>query len=274
MYICSDVMKLMDAHLDGELDVKESLRVQAHLQECPDCRDHFVSEHAFQDLIRHSAAPSPAPEFARQCLTAALSREARRNQPARLRRRSQILFAAAGAVAAALLWFVFAGPFSAPVPALVQMAVAQHRAYLNHPDLLDVTSDDVRAVAAWLEQTLNLDPGLSVEPVADLRLVGARALAVGDLRVAHLVYRLGDDTVSLLVTPPQDVRFSSRDVIAFKNILFHPTDVDGYHTLQWSDNRHTYVLVSDRSKAVYDGCVICHGSGQNRDTIAGFQEGI
>ena len=273
MYDCSSVMKMMDAHLDGELDVKESLRVQTHLQECPYCRENFVSEHAFQDLLRHNASPTPAPEFARQCLSAALSREARQHQPARSRWPSPPLFAAVGA-AAALLWFVFAGSFSASVPALVQMAVDQHRAYLNHPDSLDVTSDDIRVVATWLKSALDFHPGLSVEPVSNLRVVGARALADGDRRAAQLVYRLGKDTVSLLITPPQDVRFSSRDVIAFKNILFHPADVDGYHTLQWSDNRHTYVLVSDRSKAVYEGCVICHSSSQSRNTIAGFQEGI
>lgn len=273
MYDCSSVMKMMDAHLDGELDVKESLRVQTHLQECPYCRENFVSEHAFQDLLRQNASPTPAPEFARQCLSAALSREARRHQPARLRWPSPPLFAALGA-AAALLWFVFAWSFSTPVPGLVQLAVDQHRAYLDHPDSLDVTSDDVRAVATWLEHTLKFDTGLSAEPVADLRLVGARALAESDHKAAYLVYRLGDDTVSLLMTPPQDVRVSSRDVIAFKNILFHPADVDGYHTLQWSDNRHTYVLVSDQPKAVTNGCVICHSSSQSRNTIAGFQEGI
>jgi anti-sigma factor RsiW len=79
MYDCSSVMKLLHAHLDGELDVKESLRVQTHLQECPYCRENFVSEHAFQELVRHNASPPPAPEFARQCLSAALSREARRS---------------------------------------------------------------------------------------------------------------------------------------------------------------------------------------------------
>jgi anti-sigma factor RsiW len=274
MYICPDVMKLMQAHLDGELDVKESLRVQTHLQECPSCRDHFVSEHAFQDLVQRNASPPPAPEFARQCLSVALAREARQRRPARSRWPSPTVFAALGAVAVALLWFVFAWSFSTPVPGLVQLAVDQHRAYLDHPDSLDVTSDDVRAVATWLEHTLKFDTGLSAEPVADLRLVGARALADGDRRAAYLVYRLGDDTVSLLMTPPQDVRVSSRDVIAFKNILFHPADVDGYHTLQWSDNRHTYVLVSDQPKAVTNGCVICHSSSQSRNTIAGFQEGI
>src|SRR3990172_4166540 len=111
MYDCSSMMKLMPAHLDGELDVKESIRVQTHLQECPYCRDNFVSEHAFQNLLRQNASPPPAPEFARQCLSAALSREARRHQPRRVRRPSPPLLAAVGA-AAALLWFVLAWSFS------------------------------------------------------------------------------------------------------------------------------------------------------------------
>src|SRR3972149_1306518 len=59
---CSTIMKLMDAHLDGELDVKESARVQTHLQDCAGCRETALAENAFRDLVREQAAPPPAPD--------------------------------------------------------------------------------------------------------------------------------------------------------------------------------------------------------------------
>ncbi|MEO5657459.1 MAG: zf-HC2 domain-containing protein, partial [Nitrospiria bacterium] len=78
-------MKLLHPHLDGELDIKESIRVQTHLQECRYCRENFVAEKTFRDLVHQHVTPAPAPPFARQCVSAALSREARHaaRKPAR-----------------------------------------------------------------------------------------------------------------------------------------------------------------------------------------------
>ncbi len=272
MYDCSTVIRLLQPYLDGELDVKESLRTQTHLRECPSCREMFSAEQAFQDLVRHNVAPSPAPEFTRRCVTAALSRESQRPRLQRLRWRPARIAAGAGAVAAAAaLVIVLVGVFTPAVPGLVTLAVAQHRAYLDHPDSLEVTGGDV---AVQLEKRLPFKLRLPTEPVADLRLIGGRVVEDGDRRAAHLVYRLGDrQTVSLLMTPPQEVRVSGRNAIAFKNILFHPADVAGYQTLQWSDRGHTYVLVSSEPDAIYQACVICHGSGRSRDAIAGFTSG-
>ena len=275
MYDCSTVIKLLHPYLDRELDVKESVRIQTHLQECPYCREMFSPEQAFQDLVRQHVAPPPAPEFTRRCITAALSRESRRPRRRPFRRWPARVAAGAGAVAAAAaLVIVLVGVFTPAVPGLVTLAVAQHRAYLGHPDSIEVPGGDAAMVAARLEERLPFKLQLPTEPVADLRLIGGRVVEDGDRRAAHLVYRLGDrQTVSLLMAQPQEVRVSGRNAIAFKNILFHPADVEGYQTLQWSDRHHTYVLVSSEPGAVYQACVICHGSGQSRDAIAGFTSG-
>jgi anti-sigma factor RsiW len=275
MYDCSTTMKLIHAHLDGELDVKESLRVQTHLQECRYCRENFQAEAEYRELLRQHVAPNPAPEFSRQCVSAALSREIRQNRRNRSRWRPARLMAPSGVVAAAaVLVLAFVGVFSEPVPPLVRMAVANHRAYLDNPRSLQILSDDPAAVAAWVRAHVSFDLVLPADGVPDLRLVGAGVASDSDPQAVHLVYRLGNDTVSLLATPSREIRLSGRDVIAFKNILFHPADVTGFHTLQWSDRRHTYVLVSEQSSAVNRACVICHGSEQGRAVIDGFLQGI
>jgi len=65
------IMKLMHPHLDGELDVKESLRVQAHLEACSPCREAFVAEKEFLDLFRAQLTPPPpAPSSIRQRVAA------------------------------------------------------------------------------------------------------------------------------------------------------------------------------------------------------------
>jgi mycothiol system anti-sigma-R factor len=72
---CTTIMKFMNIYLDDELDVKESIRTQTHLQECPDCRETMLVENAFRDLVREQAAPTPAPDVTREGISVALARE-------------------------------------------------------------------------------------------------------------------------------------------------------------------------------------------------------
>jgi len=178
MYDCSTVIKLLDPYLDLELDVKESVRIQTHLRECPYCREMFSAEQAFQDLVRQNVAPPPAPEFARRCVTAALSRESRRPRLQRLRWRPARIAAGAGAVAAAAALVIVLvgevhmvlpppGTVGRPVPAIQTVGSGQamvmaggrlvlgewHRDRLTDPLLLETTTGEPLAVPpgrAWI----------------------------------------------------------------------------------------------------------------------------
>src|SRR3989338_1903119 len=52
MYDCQTLLKLLYPYLDNELDVKESIRVQMHLEECPSCRTIFEKEQVFLAWLR------------------------------------------------------------------------------------------------------------------------------------------------------------------------------------------------------------------------------
>jgi hypothetical protein len=105
-------------------------------------------------------------------------------------------------------------------------------------------------------------------------LVGGQVVEDSQGPAAYVAYGTGRETVSLLVMPPRETRLSGRDVISFRNILFHPADVSGYHTLEWSDNRNTYVLVSSKPRAVYQACQLCHQSTAGRELVSGFADGL
>jgi anti-sigma factor RsiW len=137
-----------------------------------------------------------------------------------------------------------------------------------------VIGQDGATVSWWLENHLNFDVDIPRNTSEEFRLVGGRVAQTANIRAAYVAYRVGEDTVSLLITPPQEIRLAGRDVISFRNILFHPADVDGHHTLEWSDSRHTYVLVASSPRLVSDACLICHGSDQGRQFISGFANGI
>ena len=69
MYDCQTLMKLLYPYLDGELDIKESLRVQEHLQECPYCAEVFRQEREFLQDFKASALIPSAPAHLRERLS-------------------------------------------------------------------------------------------------------------------------------------------------------------------------------------------------------------
>ena len=243
MYDCSTISTLIHPHLDGELDVKESLRVQAHLQECAPCREVLLAEQAFQNFVRPVATPPPAPESVRQGVLDALSRETDRLLGARRRRRG--LASPGMAAAVAILALFFAIPHR-DVPDLVKVAVAAHQRYMKNAAGLQFRSANIRTVTRWLEERLPYPIYVPVRSANDVRLVGAD-ITWGRDPAAVLAYLVEGSHASLLVTSAREVPFSGADVKTFKNVLFQSSGVAGRHVLQWSDRRNTYVLVVCRN---------------------------
>lgn len=243
MYDCSTIRTLIHPHLDGELDVKESLRIQAHLQECASCREVLLAEQAFQNFVRPVATPPPTPESVRQVVLDALSRQTERLLRARRRWRGLASPGMAAAVAALALFFAI--PHQ-EVPDLVTVAVASHQRYMKDATRLQIKNPDIRAVTRWLEERLPYPIHVPVQRATDIRLVGADVVS-GRHPAAVLAYLIAGDHASLLVAASREVHFPDANVRTFKNVLFHSSDVEGRHVLQWSDHRHTYVLVTCRA---------------------------
>ncbi len=276
MYDCETIAKLIHPHLDRELSVKESLRVQVHLQECVSCRAAFLAEKDFLDLLRPMITTKTVPAFARRRISAALAREAHRHD----RRRSRwvtssglVALSGTAVVAVALAFFVFFNASSEPVPDLVGWAVAEHRQSLKYPSRLDVTNSDPQAVSRWLyAQDLNVAlPPLKLDHIT---LIGARSSSRKTDRAAYIAYQIDNERVSLFATSPREGRVAGRNAVAFRNILFHPATVDGYYTLQWTDSRHTYVLVAKQRHTVHQACAVCHGETRSREMEEGLTQGI
>jgi anti-sigma factor RsiW len=246
MYDCSTIRTLIHPHLDGELDVKESLRVQAHLQECAPCREALLAEQAFRNFVRPGATTPPTPESVRQVVLDALSRQTERLLRARHRWRGLASPGMAAAVAALALFFAI--PHQ-EVPDLVKVAVASHRRYMKDATRLQIKNPDIRAVTRWLEKRLPYPIHVPVQHATDIRLVGADVVS-GRNPAAVLAYLIADDHASLLVAASREVHFPGANVLTFKNVLFHSSDVEGRHVLQWSDHRYTYVLVACRETPI------------------------
>lgn len=248
--------------------MKESLRVQEHLEVCPSCRDTYIAECWVQTVAERSLIRTRAPASLRQRVVSAVSQEAGRKQRWQISLKVTLAGVLGGMIALSLSLGLLTQ--SRQASSLAQSAVVEHNRYSKNADALPVRGSESVAVAKRLEQHLPFRLGFPPEPVEGVRLLGGTVISVQGTEAAYLLYRVHGTPISLLLTTPRRTPFSNQNTTTFKNILLRATEIENYHTLQWSGHRLTYLLVSNDPETVRYGCIICHGSSRGRQIIAGF----
>lgn len=174
--------------VDGGLAAGERADVEAHLAECPDCREQADFETALRARLRALAPMDVPPGLAR-----AVHRRLRPPSTGRW------VAAAALPIAAALALFVF---WLRAAPPFVSWQLARdHSSCFGKAKLpATVWSSDPGQVAAWFD-----DDGLRIPVVpvsaGSTELLGARYCPLIDRQVAHLYYSGDDVNLSLFVVP-------------------------------------------------------------------------
>jgi mycothiol system anti-sigma-R factor len=254
---CEEIKNLMDAYLDGELDLITSQKVEQHLRDCPKCEQAYEVETAMAHAISQAAPYYKAPPELRERIQSSLRNEigakATRNgirgsQVMRTRKQPEARATLLGmpwnwlALAAAIaLAAIVASSF---LPRLRQpgadqflatQLIASHVRSLMADHLTDVASSDQHTVKPWLDTKLDFAP-----PVVDLSsegfpLIGGRLDYLDNRPVAALVYGRRKHFINLFVWP-----VASDEPKTPKTITR-----DGYQLLHWADLDFNYWAVSD-----------------------------
>lgn len=236
---CDRVRLLLNAYVDGELDLVTSLEIEEHLRGCASCNRQY------QDLLAlHSAASDTALVYA---VPAVLEKRIRASvrqaspPPAVWAAPSLRWIAPALGLVAIILILValFGRNRFAPnqETLLAQEVQSAHIRSLMASHLTDVTSSDQHTVKPWFDGKLGFAP-----PVVDLApqgfpLVGGRLDYLDGHTVAALVYRRNKHDINLFIWPTN----------AGASGLFAST-INGYNLYQWNQSGMTYWAVSDLEK--------------------------
>jgi anti-sigma factor RsiW len=229
MHKCRDVVARMPRYVDASLRPEERAEIDRHLEKCRPCREKATHEAAGRTVLRHCAGHFKQVEVPEQlrmrCRAAA---RAAAGTPRRERGPGLPLFLTLGAAAVAgAAAFVIATRRSSRVLA-AQLALDHLRCFLTvPPDAPTVTTAEATAqVAATVGPEVQIPP----ESVAEaLRLIGVRRCLYGNGSLAHLLYQLRGEDLSLFILPGT-----------------HPAgDVTtlGHRAQIWAGDRATFVAV-------------------------------
>ncbi|MDB6127711.1 MAG: anti-sigma factor [Verrucomicrobia bacterium] len=238
---CNETQRILEADVDGELDLVRHLELQEHLGTCPSCaasRETLVARRAaLRESLPRFAAPPELAEKVRAALRAKGMPVTMPTRPVRLAAISWPGWGVAG-IAASIAFALVAGYSWGNARArgnlLVEEAVSDHVRSLQFNHLSDVASTDRHTVKPWFAGKLDFSP-----PVVDLAsagypLTGGRLERLDGRPAAALVFHRRAHAINLFIWS------AARDAVPARH-----TELNGYHLESWSQAGFNFLAVSD-----------------------------
>ena len=253
MLSCERCRKYLAFFLDQALGVKESLDVQEHLQECPECTDLVAAERAVRAAVRQQAATAPLPQVEKQQLIRRAMQQRRHRWPqlAMLREAVQWRDVGLGAALAAAMLLVFLSPMrdllrgdNAANKFVHETAMAYHT-YLDQDVPMEVKTSDDGQLIRWANDVIG--HSLHVPCITDkaAQLVGGRLCRLRDRKGLAMKYR--HEGSDLLVFALRDAALSlpDRRMTPTEGGKFYVQHVAGRPVILWQRAGVTYSMVGD-----------------------------
>jgi anti-sigma factor RsiW len=238
---CQEACQLIDAYVDGELDLVHSLEFGRHLETCTDCRALCDEVETLRNAVRTHHPYFAAPDGLDKRIRAQL-RNAAGAKTRTVRHQKFPMWGLSAVAASIVVLAVFTAMFIAMLrrPAgetLAEQVVSSHIRSLMENHLADVPSSDQHTVKPWFNGKLDFSP-----PVKDLKaegfpLTGGRLDYLDGRSVAALLYRRRQHTINLFVWP-STYSDSGPQMLTNK----------GYNLAHWTQSGMTYWAASDLNK--------------------------
>jgi anti-sigma factor RsiW len=225
---CRETQELLDAFLDGELDIVRAREMERHLAKCAACSGSYDGLESLRAALRIAPLRHSPPSKLEARVRASLHSEVRPN-------RWFARAALASAVAAGLLVAAVGLWLRPGSNALAREVATAHIRSLLAEHRIDVRSSDRHTVKPWFTGRLNYAP-----PVPDLSadgfsMTGGRLDYLDERPVAALVYGQREHVINLFVWPAPE----STDTTPELQVK------QGYNLIHWNGGGMTWWAVSD-----------------------------
>ena len=235
-----EMVLLVQAEFDGELDAAQAANLQTHREQCPICQAAELDLTSARELLRempHQRTPDAVHQRLLAALDAARPKPA--PGPAKYQRsprfhwwRHSTAGFGLGAACAAVVAFLVLSPAER---SLTEQVVAGHVRALQPGHLEDVLSTDQHTVKPWFDGRIDFAPSVKDLRPAGFPLKGGRLDYIDGRPVAALVYQRDKHIIDLFAWP------AAGDVKQPPEF----TERNGYNVLHWVENNMDLWAVSD-----------------------------
>jgi len=238
---CKQVINLISAYADGELDSTQRADAEKHIGQCAECGKALESINALKGAMRNDGLVFNAPGSLAKRVSSLLDKAIDPTGAKPGARVSRFLQPKWIALAASVL--VVSGIVSSYLalrPSAQQrmeaQAVARYQQSIQSNHVVDFASSDPKAVRSWLTGKLSFTPLVPNQPMAGYTLAGARIEKLEEQSVAAVVYRSGSHIAEIFQWPETGEMSSSAG---------HAPG--GLNVSSWGASGWGFVAVSDDS---------------------------
>ena len=235
---CHEAGGLLDAYIDGELDLVRALEFEDHLKTCVACRTARDNYQVLRQSVEARGVYFEAPEGLEQKIRARVRAAAdvgRKETRSRTSAKWQPWAMAAGIAALIVLTVVTVKSVGrSSTQLLAQEVVSSHIRSLMADHLTDVRSSDQHTVKPWFSGKLDFAPVVKDLAAEGFPLIGGRLDYVDNQPVAALLYKRRQHTISLFLWPAKASDSGPETHV-----------IRGYNAISWTRSHMTYWAVSD-----------------------------
>ena len=238
---CALALRMLDAHIDNELDAATATQIAAHVATCPACAALHDRRIAMRSALRTTALRHIAPPELRKSILRGI--ESPLQQPgARPRTTPQwwqmLVLGASTAVFGAIGGWWLAQPHALDAPP--EIAVTRHVASLSpEGPRIDVASSDRHVVRPWFQGRLEFAPKVRDLSMQGFELIGARVDRFADRQAVAVVYRLRSHIISAFSWRGPDIGAEAE----------RNATIRGFNVVTWSEADMNFAAVSDTDSA-------------------------
>jgi len=241
---CKLSQDLMDAYLDGEVDLVRSLEIEQHVKECSACAHAYERRRSFVTAIKTAPLAYQAPDGLAQDVREAIRRAAgaetiSETKPDRVRswNWNSWLYGIGCAGALALVFLTTIPHLYGPSvdDRLGQEVVSAHVRSLMANHLTDVQTSNQHVVKPWFNGKLDFSPTVRDFSDRGFPLAGGRMDYLNNRSAAAIVYYRGAHPINLFIWPSKPGETQKEKIFTRQ----------GYHLIRWSEGGMTYWAISD-----------------------------
>jgi anti-sigma factor RsiW len=237
---CDDAQMLLNAYVDGELDLVRGVEIEKHMEGCQACARVVENLRALGTAMRSGGLYYQPPAGLGPRLETAI------RQTGRSKARPRLFGWHLIALAASLLLAVYFGarmipgiPHDASGSLIAQETLDSHLRSLMPGHLTDVQSTDQHTVKPWFNGKLDYSPPVTDFAQQGFPLTGGRLDSLEGRAVAVLVYQRRQHLINVYVWPASGVTEAG-----VGESIRH-----GYNMLHWTRAGMNWWVVSDLNAA-------------------------
>ena len=240
---CEDARMVLDAYVDGELDLVRGIEIEEHIAACQACARLVENQRALGSAMRGGALYYQPPPSLGPRVNAELQRAAR--PESRPRRFGWQLIAIAASL---VLAFYFVARFSpatmhdSSANLVAQEVLDSHLRSLMPGHLSDVQSSDQHTVKPWFNGKLDYSPPVTDFAQQGFPLTGGRLDSLGGRAVAVLIYQRRQHLINVYVWPASDAADAGAIV----------STRQGYNMVHWTRAGLNWWIASDLNTGELD----------------------